>query len=233
MDILSFKKSKNEEMILTLYGLIDNWEEEVIEFKEAGKDYDRDKIGRYFSALSNEANLRGLQYAWLVFGVNNKERNIVGTEYRNSKGLNILKQEIASGITGGMSFIDIYEIFPIVEGEEKRVIMFQIPAANTAIPTGWHNQEYARNGESLVPLSEEKRERIRRQVKLDWSKRFVENATVGHLDKKAIGIARVKYKEKMGDAHISDEVDRMSDEEFLERRKLVINGKVTNICQTK
>lgn len=44
----------------------------MIEFKEAEKDYDRDKIGRYFSALSNEANLRGLQYGWLVFGVNNK-----------------------------------------------------------------------------------------------------------------------------------------------------------------
>ena len=228
MDIMSFNKSKREEMILTLYGLIDNWEDEVVEFKEAGKDYDRDRIGRYFSALSNEANLRGLQYAWLVFGVNNKERKIVGTEYRNSKGLDSLKHEIGSGITGGMSFIDIYEIFPLVDEEEKRVIMFQIPAAITAIPTGWHNQEYARNGESLVPLSVEKRERIRRQVKLDWSKRFVENATVEHLDKEAIAIARVKYKEKMDDLHVSDEVDKMSDEEFLERRKLVINGKITN-----
>ena len=227
-DIMSFNKSKREEMILTLYGLIDNWENEVIEFKEAEKDYDRDKIGRYFSALSNEANLRGLQYGWLVFGVNNKERKIVGTEYRNSKGLDILKHEIASGITGGMSFIDIYEIFPVVDGVKKRVIMFQIPAAITAIPTGWHNQEFARDGESLVPLSEEKRERIRRQVRLDWSKRFVLNAAMEHLDKAAISIAREKYKQKMDDSHISAEVDKMSDEEFLERRKLVINGRVTN-----
>ena len=215
-------------MILTFYGLIDNWENEVIEFKEAEKDYDRDKIGRYFSALSNEANLRGLQYGWLVFGVNNKERKIVGTGYRNSKGLDTLKHEIGAGMTGGMSFIDIYEIFPVVDGVEKRVVMFQIPAAVTAIPTGWHNQEYARDGESLVPLSEEKRERIRRQVRLDWSKRFIPNATMEHLDKAAISIAREKYKQKMDDLHISAEVDKMSDEEFLERRKLVINGRVTN-----
>lgn len=106
--------------------------------------------------------------------------------------------------------------------------MFQIPAAVTAIPTGWHNQEYARDGESLVPLSEEKRERIRRQVRLDWSKRFIPNATMEHLDKAAISIAREKYKQKMDDLHISAEVDKMSDEEFLERRKLVINGRVTN-----
>ena len=227
-DIMSFNKSKKEEMILTLYGLIDNWENEVIEFKEAEKDYDRDKIGRYFSALSNEANLRGLQYGWLVFGVNNKERKIVGTGYRNSKGLDTLKHEIGAGMTGGMSFIDIYEIFPVVDGVENRVVMFQIPAAVTAIPTGWHNQEYARDGESLVPLSEEKRERIRRQVRLDWSKRFIPNATMEHLDKAAISIAREKYKQKMDDLHISAEVDKMSDEEFLERRKLVINGRVTN-----
>lgn len=227
-DIMSFNKSKKEEMILTLYGLIDNWENEVIEFKEAEKDYDRDKIGRYFSALSNEANLRGLQYGWLVFGVNNKERKIVGTGYRNSKGLDTLKHEIGAGMTGGMSFIDIYEIFPVVDGVEKRVVMFQIPAAVTAIPTGWHNQEYARDGESLVPLSEEKRERIRRQVRLDWSKRFIPNATMEHLDKAAISIAREKYKQKMDDLHISAEVDKMSDEEFLERRKLVTNGRVTN-----
>ncbi len=37
-DIMSFNKSKREEMILTLYGLSDNWENEVIEFKEAEKD---------------------------------------------------------------------------------------------------------------------------------------------------------------------------------------------------
>jgi len=39
----------------------------VIEFKQAGNDYDTDKIGEYFSALSNEANLRGVDRAWLVF----------------------------------------------------------------------------------------------------------------------------------------------------------------------
>ena len=41
----------------TLLGqLIAAWEGEVVEFKQAGNDYDTDKIGEYFSALSNEAN---------------------------------------------------------------------------------------------------------------------------------------------------------------------------------
>lgn len=63
---------------LLLDQLIAAWENEVVEFKQAGSDYDTDKIGEYFSALSNEANLRGVQRAWLVFGINDMTRAIVG-----------------------------------------------------------------------------------------------------------------------------------------------------------
>ena len=143
------KEKQNADAVEILKELISNWENEVVEFKEAGKDYDKNKIGQYFSAISNEANLKGVQFGWLIFGVKNKTREIVGSNYRSTKGLAALKQEISTGTTGGISFIDIIEIFPIVGGERKRVIMFQIPAAATAIPTGWHNHFYGRNGESL------------------------------------------------------------------------------------
>ena len=228
MDIKEYKQKKEAEMTQVLFSLVDNWEEEIIEFKEAGKSFKQSEIGQYFSAISNEANLHGLQYGWLIFGVRNKDRKIVGSDYRDTQGLNTLKNEIASNTTGGISFIGIYEVYPVVNGEKKRVIMFQIPAAITAIPTGWHNIEYGRDGESLVPLSPEKRERIRRQEKMDWSKQIVSGATMDNLDKQAIRIARKNYKEKMRDPHIAGEVDKMSDEEFLERRKLVINGSITN-----
>ena len=228
MDIKEYKQKKEAEMMQILFSLIENWEEEIIEFKEAGKNYKQSEIGQYFSAISNEANLHGLQYGCLVFGVRNKDRKIVGTDYRDTQGLNTLKNEIASNTTSGISFLGIYEVYPLVDGEKKRVIMFQIPAAITAVPTGWHNIEYGRDGESLVPLSSEKRERIRRQEKMDWSKQIVPGASLNDLDKQAIQIARKNYKEKMSDAHISEEVDQMSDEEFLERRKLVINGNITN-----
>lgn len=38
-----------------LSSLIAKWENEVIEFKQAGTDYKTDKAGKYFSALANEA----------------------------------------------------------------------------------------------------------------------------------------------------------------------------------
>lgn len=42
-------------------------ENEIVEFKEAKNSYDFSKLGKYFSAISNEANLCGKPYGWLVF----------------------------------------------------------------------------------------------------------------------------------------------------------------------
>jgi ATP-dependent DNA helicase RecG len=57
-------------------------ENEVVEFKEAKNGYDFTKLGKYFSALSNEANLKGKPYGWLVFGVENNKHAIVGSQFR-------------------------------------------------------------------------------------------------------------------------------------------------------
>lgn len=228
MSFLYDRADRNADMLATLDKLIENWENEVAEFKEANNDYDKEKIGQYFSALSNESNLKGLQCGWLVFGVRNKDRKVCGTNYRNTKGLDTLKQEISINVTGGTSFIDIYEVYPVVDGKQKRVIMFQIPAASAGIPTGWKNHYYGRNGESLGALSIEEQDRIRGQEKKDWSKQIIEDATIECLDKDALSLARQKYKEKMNRPHITEEVDHMTDQEFLTKTKLMINGKLTN-----
>ena len=223
-----FKIDKNSDIQLILQKLIENWENEVVEFKEATNDYDKDKIGQYFSALSNEANLKGLQFGWLVFGVRNKDRAITGTAYREKSGLDKLKQEISNNTTGSISFVEIYELKIKVNNSYKRVILFQIPAAATGIPTGWNDHFYGRNGESLGALSIEEQDRIRGQEKKDWSKQFVNGATIKNLDKSAIKLARKLYIKKMNRPHIEEEVKAMSDVEFLSKIKLVIGGKITN-----
>ena len=38
-------------------------ESEIVEFKEAKNTYDFGKLGKYFSALSNEANLKSMGHA--------------------------------------------------------------------------------------------------------------------------------------------------------------------------
>ena len=172
--------------------------------------------------------MKGVQFGWLVFGVRNKDKKIVGSNYRDSSGLAKLKYEISLNTTGSISFTEISEIYPVVDNEKKRVILFQIPAAATAIPTGWNDHYYGRYGESLGALAIDEQDRIRGQEKKDWSKQIIPDATINCLDNNAIAVAREQYKEKMNKSHISEEVDNMTDEEFLTKIKLIINGKITN-----
>ena len=143
-------------------------ETEWIEFKEARNNFDFDDIGRYFSGLSNEANLYGKPTGWLLFGITDRSpRKIVGSNYRlTPPGLDRLKEQIAQHTNHQMTFAGVHELK--VDG--KRVVMFEIPAATRGIPTTWHGVAYGRIHESLGPLALHEIEEIRRQAPLDdWS----------------------------------------------------------------
>lgn len=51
----SFQQAEYYELLNVL---MERWETEIVEFKEAKGGYSEDKIGQYFSAISNEANLK-------------------------------------------------------------------------------------------------------------------------------------------------------------------------------
>jgi ATP-dependent DNA helicase RecG len=199
-------------------------ETEIIEFKEAKEGHDFGKIGKYFSALSNEANLKGKPFAWLVFGVENRQHRIVGSRYRpERKDLDKLKKEIADKITNNLTFIEIHELNKL----EGRVIMFQIPAAPQGIPIAYEGFYYGRANESLVALNIEKIERIRNQIlNRDWSKNIVPNATLDDLDADAILKAREQYKKKY--PSLNSDTDSWDDITFLNKAKVTLDGKITN-----
>lgn len=124
-------------------------ETEWLEFKEAKANFDFRSLGKYFSALSNEAFLKGRDDAWLVFGVRD-DRSVCGSNYRiNPTDLQRLKYEIASQTSGRLTFDEIH----VVNHQQGRVVMFQIPAASHGMPTDSKGHWYGREGESLVPLS--------------------------------------------------------------------------------
>ena len=200
-----------------------HYEDEVVEFKKAENNFDFDDLGKYFSALSNEANLRDKDFAWLVFGVHDKTREILGTSYKNGmKSLQKLKNDLSQHTTDRNTFRDIYEL----EVEGKRVLMFQIPAAPRGIPMAWQGHFYARRGESLVALDMSKYEEIRRQtVNEDWTAEVVADATIDDLDTKAIAKAREGYKQRY--PRLAKECDSWDDKVFLDKAGLTIDGKVT------
>ena len=234
---MSIDTMEMNELLETLQALRTHGENEVVEFKAAKTNYDFHKTGQYFSAISCEARLHNLSYGWLIFGINDKTHEIEGTSYKQGTSsrhteelLAKLKLDISKDTTDGLTFSDIFEVFPVVNGNPMRVLMFKIPAATYGIPTGWRNQYYCRSGESLAPLNQGKIDQIRNLRRRDWSKEIVPNATIDDLDVDAIQIAREQYKNKKRKDYIAADVDAMSDAVFLQKMKLIENGKITNAC---
>lgn len=201
-------------------------ETECVEFKEAKTSYDFSKIGKYFSALSNEANLKSKECAWLIFGIKDKPvpRAIVGSAFRKNRvDLDSLKAEIANKTTNRITFIEIYELtYP-----EGRVVMFQIPPAPKGFPIAWEGHYYGRDGEEIGALNLVEVETIRNQTnKTDWSAQTIPTATLDDLDPKAITKAREEYKEKHPKK--ATECDSWDDATFLNKTRVTIQGKITN-----
>jgi len=198
-------------------------ESEVVEFKEAKTQYDKNKLGEYFSALSNEANLKGLACAWLVLGVKN-DRMVVGTSISEAQ-INDYKLEMASFTSPRLSFDEVYR----VETESKTVILCKIPAAPEGIPVSWKGFHYGRDGESIGALNLREQDLIRLQGKhQDWSVQIIKEATLEALDATAIAKAKEKFKEKKVGTHLYDEVDKWDTATFLDKAKITLDGKITN-----
>ena len=200
-------------------------ENEVVEFKKAEYNFDIDELGRYFSALSNEANLRERESAWIVFGVWDKEHRIVGTNFKNGEvALNKLKQDMSQHTTDNLIF---REIVP-VEIEDKRVLLFKVPASPRNIVMCWKGIAYGRDGESLKPLNQAKRDAIRQQPPMpDWTAQLVPNATIDDLDELAVATARVMFKKVHASNIPGSEVDTWTVEDFLAHSMMMRDGQLT------
>ena len=146
-------------------------ETEWLEFKEAKNSFHFDKLGKYFSALSNEANLKKQACGWLVFGVKDDDHSICGSRFREDRAdLDSLKADIARHTTGNLTFDEIY----VVDHPNGRVVMFKIPPALQGVPTAWKGHWYGRDGSSTGALSLLELETIlsnsdEHQINSDWN----------------------------------------------------------------
>ncbi len=197
-------------------------ETEWLEFKEAKTNYNFDSIGKYFSALSNEAKLKNKSYGWLIFGVD-KFHQVVGTNYREDrKSLDSLKHEIANHTNNHITFIEAYEVL----SDNKRVVLFQIPAAQPGNPTSWKGHYYGRDGESLVALNNQEYDQIRNQsILVDWSAEICEGANLSDLDENAI--FKAKYEYGLKNPRLKSDINSWDNETFLKKVKVTREAQIT------
>lgn len=214
------------EMPSLIRALLADVETEVVEYKEAKQSFDFEKLGRYFSALSNEANLRNAECGWLLFGVTDK-REICGTAYRKEKrrpsiGLRSLKHKITEGLNNGLTFEEIYEFD--LDGE--RVVAFQIPPCEFASPTTCRGIPWSREDSSLKEMPRFKLEAIWGQSRPDWSKGASFEANLDDLDTDAVKFACERYIDKY--AAKQPAITSLSEEEMLRKMGFLVHGHVTN-----
>ena len=123
-------------------------ESENVEFKK--NNANPEAIGKYISGMANATVLSSEKYAYMVWGVDDETRKIVGTSFspatKRVKGLQ-LEKWLRGNLTGGVQF-DFYEL----EVDGKNVVLLEIsPAFQT--PVGFQKERFDRVGESLMPLS--------------------------------------------------------------------------------
>lgn len=105
-------------------------------------------VGEYISALSNSAAMLGRKYAYLIWCVNDKTHEVMGTNIDYNKSINNepIKHYIARKLNPSISF-DFEETII----DNKRVVILIIPAAKI-VPTSFNDIRYIRIGSSKETL---------------------------------------------------------------------------------
>ena len=123
-------------------------EEEWFEFKENW--FESHALGEYISAMSNSAAMVGEEFAYFIWGIENKTHNIKGTSFDIHQDV---KNEPLQHYLARMVKPDIGFEFHEIEINGKRIVILAIPAAKT-VPTSFDHVRYLRIGSSKVNLLE-------------------------------------------------------------------------------
>ena len=122
-------------------------EYEWLDFKENW--FNKDEIGEYISAIANGACLCGKEYGYIIWGVKDNSRDIVGTSINFDKDINHepYKHYLARNLKPSIAFEVIEK-----EYQGKRIVMLQIPSSKS-VQTKYKEVSYFRIGSSKEKIN--------------------------------------------------------------------------------
>lgn len=122
-------------------------EYEWLDFKENW--FSKDGIGEYISAIANGACICGKECGYVVWGVRDKDKKVVGTSINLDKDIDgePYKHYLARNLKPSIPFETIELIY-----ENKRIVMMEIPSSKSVI-TKYKGESYIRIGSSKEKLS--------------------------------------------------------------------------------
>lgn len=117
-------------------------ETEWVEFK-SNKD-SAEMIGEYISALANSAALVGKQSAYVVWGVNDENHEVMGTTFKPSE-MQHKQQELESWLLQKISPKIFFQFHEFLSANDQPVVILEIQAASNT-PVQFDGTEFIRIG---------------------------------------------------------------------------------------
>jgi ATP-dependent DNA helicase RecG len=196
------------------------------EFKSLKHNVSGKEGNDIISYLSSISNMNG---GHLVIGVKDKELNIIGIQDLYDYNTESIKIKLIQNCTNlsseGLSISEF-----ITSDSNKVVWIINIPKHPFRLPVYAHKKAWQRIGDSLVELTNARRDAILQEVKPieDWSAVIIENATIDDLDISAIEKAKVEFAKR--NPKYSNDILKWDNAKFLNKSKLTIKGKITRTC---
>lgn len=184
-------------------------ESEHLEFKQAGRQFDFEKLTRYCVALANEGGGK------LILGVTDKPpRQVAGTEAFPDVG------KTQSQLLDRLHLrIDMEEIVH----PDGRIVVVHVPSRPIGRPVEYRGAYWMRSHDALVPMTPEKLQQIFAEAEPDFSAQICKEATIGELDNHAIKTFRKRWHRRSG----NDELLSIPSEQLLKDAELLVDGGVT------
>ncbi len=198
-------------------------ENEWVEFKV--NNYESQSIGEYISALSNSACLHRKEFGCLVFGIEDETHTVKGTTFK-PKETKVGNEELENWLAHNLNPRIDFKIFEF-DYEGKNIVIFRIDPASS-VPVRFKGVGYIQVGsykKKLAEHAEKERKIWSITSNTDWSAQICEDATIEDLEPNAIKKARLEYKNK--NPGKATEVDEWDDITFLNKAKVIIQGKIT------
>ena len=184
-------------------------ESEHLEFKQAGRQFDFEKLTRYCVALANEGGGK------LILGVTDKPpRQVAGTEAFPDVG-----KTQAQLLDRLHLRIDMEEMVH----PDGRIVVVHVPSRPIGRPVEYRGAYWMRSHDALVPMTPEKLQQIFAEAEPDFSAQICKEATIGDLDQHAIKTFRKRWHRRSG----NDELLSIPSEQLLEDAELLVDGGVT------
>ncbi|QQR87631.1 MAG: putative DNA binding domain-containing protein [Flavobacteriales bacterium] len=202
--------------------LLERSERDWLEFKQG---LDAELLGRNLSAVANSACVRSQPYGYVVFGIRDSDREVVGASFDPdhvlAKGNQLLPIYLSTQLRPNPGFDSF-----VVQHASGRVVMYRIHRA-AGDPVKFQGTAWEKVGTSTTQL--DSRPDLLRSIvnsERDWSGEICSDATLMDLDPVAIQKAREEYKKKF--PATADQVDEWPDLTFLNKAKVTKQGGITN-----